>query len=212
MSASAGVVVLGNTYDFFSRTRPRTVRRLAGRGQAKRARETAEKLLRDIIHAYDSVPSLTFRLLVVEDVATGGGGWTFTAENEYKVSCTLYAAAYYSTQVCVDDVLDQILNVGDRPGSLVPFNHTTTSLRGVVEAGQWVAAGQTLSWDTSQRGVEEPRPCIKRLSDPPIYRCVHEPEGVTVAAIRQETGTVLQITLNPLEYCRIGKGGAVFTK
>ncbi|MFI5800860.1 hypothetical protein [Streptomyces sp. NPDC051677] len=211
ISATTGVVVLGNAYNFVSRTRPRTVRRLAGRCQAKQARETAEQLLRGITRAYDAVPSLTFRLLTAEDVSTGGGGWTFTADNEYKVSCTLYVTAYYSTQSDVGDVLDEILTAGDRPGSPIPFSHTTTPLHGAREVGQWVAVGQTLSWDTSQRGVEEPRPCMRQQSDPPVYRCMREPEDMTVATIRQIHGTVLQLMLNPVEYFRIDKDGTKFT-
>ncbi|MGW2050924.1 hypothetical protein ACWCPF_38035 [Streptomyces sp. NPDC001858] len=143
----------------------------------------------------------------MEDVCTGGGGWTFTADNEYKVSCTLYVTAYYSTQGDVGDVLDEILAAGDQPGSLIPFSRTTAPLHGAQETGQLVAVGQTLLWDTPQRAVEEPRPCMRQQSDPPVYRCLREPERMTAATIRQTHGTVLQLGLNPVEYFRIGKHG-----
>ncbi|MEH0547475.1 hypothetical protein QA802_31640 [Streptomyces sp. B21-105] len=207
ISATAGVVVLGNAYDYVNRTRPRTVRRFAGRRQAQQAREAAEQRLRSIVRAYDAVPSLTFRLLTLEDVCTGGGGWTFTADNEYKVSCTLYVTAYYSAQGDVGDVLDEILNAGDQPGSPIPFRHTTTPLKGAREAGQLVAGGQTLSWDSPHCAIEEPRPCTRQQSDPPVYRCLREPEGMTVATIRQTDDTVLQLGLNPVQYFRISRHG-----
>jgi hypothetical protein len=207
VSVTAGVVVVGNTYDYVSRTRPRTVRRLAGSRQTQQARETAEQRLRSIAHAYDAIPSLTLRLLTVEDVCTGGGGWTFTSDNDYKLSCTLYVAAYYSTQGDVGDVLAEILIAGDRRGSVIPFSPTATPLHSAREAGQLLAADQTLSWDTSQHAVEEPRPCMRQQNHPPVYRCLHEPEDMTVTAIRQTYGTVLQLDLNPVEYIRIGKHG-----
>jgi hypothetical protein len=210
VAATAGVVVLGNTYDYLSRTRPRTVRRLAGKRQAQQARETAEHRLRVIARAYDACPSLTLRLLTVEDVCTGGGGWTFTTGNEYKISCTLYFTAYYSAQGDVGDVLHEILTAGDRPGSPIPFSLTTTPLHGAPETGQLLAVGQTLSWDTPRSEVEELRPPMRQQSIWPVYRCLREPQDLSVAAIRQTYGRVLQLTLNPVVYFRIGKRGEVF--
>ncbi|WP_189135912.1 hypothetical protein [Wenjunlia tyrosinilytica] len=208
--ATTGVVVVGNAYDYFSRTRPRTVRRRAGSRPAQQARDRAEQELRGIARAYDACPSLTLRLLTLEDVCTGGGGWTFTSDNDYKVSCTLYFTAYYSTQSEVGDALQEILTAGARPGSPIPFSPAITSLHGARETGQLLAAGQTLSWETSRHAVEEPRPCMRQQSDPPVYRCLHEPEDLTVAAIREAYGTVLQLNLNPVGYFRIGKHGKKF--
>ncbi|MET7892055.1 hypothetical protein [Streptomyces mirabilis] len=210
-SAAAGLIVLGNAYDYVSRTHPRTVRRLAGRHQSQQAREAAEQRLRSIVQAYDAVSSLTLRLLTVEDVCAGGGGWAFTTEYEYKMSCTLYVTSYYSVQGDVGDVLDEILAASDRPGSPISCSRTTL-LPDAREGGQLLSVGQTLLWDTPRCAVEEPRPCMRQQNDPPVYRCLREPADLTMAAIRQTYGTVLRLDLNPVEYFRVGKHGETFTK
>jgi len=202
---AAGLVVLGNVYDQLSRTRPGTVRRLAGGRQAEQARAETEQRLRNIVLAYEAATtSLTLRLLSVEDVCSGGGGWTFTAEGAYKVSCTLYVTAYYSVRGDMGAALSEILAAGDRPGSPMPFGGTALP-PDPRETGQLLAAGQSLAWDTPRRAVEELRPCLRRRNEPPVYRCLREPAELTVSAVRQTYGTVLQLGLNPVVYFRVGR-------
>jgi hypothetical protein len=181
----------------------RTVRRLAGRLDVQTARERAEQHLRDMIHAYGELSSLTLQLVAIEDVCSGGGGWTF-GSSRAKVSCTLYVAAYYTTNQDIDQVLDAILSAGDVNPSLVAFSHTTQP-HALADAHRLFGVGQILTWDTpSGQTVGEVLPC-ERASDPPTYRCLREGDHRTVKAVRSSGGSIFKLELNPLTYYRVGR-------
>jgi hypothetical protein len=203
-TATAGIIVLAKTYDLLTKTRPRTVRRLAGSREAQAARERAEQHLRDIVRAYDALPTLTLGLLTIEDTCSGGGGWTLASDNNSRLSCTLYATAYYTASQDAGTVLDDVLTAGEAPHSLIAFSHSAQPY--ISSETQWLfGTGQTLSWDTpAGRLVGEARPC-RRESDPPIYRCLREGDHNTVDALRSTAGSVFRLELSPVVYYRISR-------
>jgi hypothetical protein len=205
LCASLAIVVLGQTYNFFTNVRPRTVRRLAGSQEAQATREKAEQRLRDIIHAYGALPSLTLRMVAIEDACSGGGGgWALAADNTSKISCTLYATAYYTANQDMGTALDDILTASEAHPSLIAFSRSTQPYA-TAESHLLFEIGQTLTWDTpGGRTVGEARPCA-RESDPPTYRCLREGEHMTVAALRSTYGSVLQLELNPAGYFRTAR-------
>lgn len=202
--AALALVVLARIYDLLTKTRPRTVRRLAGSQEAGAARGRAEQRLRDIIHAYDALPALTLRLVAIEDACSGGGGWTLATDTTSKISCTLHTTAYYTANQHMGRVLDDILTAGEAPHSLIAFSHSTQPYA-MAESHWLFGVGQTLTWDTpAGRTVSEARPCT-RESDPPTYRCLREGDRMSVAALRSTYGSVLQLELNPVNYFRIDR-------
>ncbi|MFD5190019.1 hypothetical protein ACFWMU_18065 [Streptomyces sp. NPDC058357] len=202
--ATVGIVALAQIYGLITKTRPRTLRRLAGSPDAQAAREAAEQQLRAVIHAYGALPSLTLRLVAIEDMCSGGGGWTLATDSTYKVSCTLYATAYYTTGRDMNIVLDNILTAGDPPCSLIAFNHSAQPR--TTRKSHWLCGiGQTLTWDIpAEQVVDEVRPCTRK-SDPPTYRCLREGDHPTVAAMRSTFGTVLKVDLSPVTYFRVDR-------
>ncbi|MGW3172640.1 hypothetical protein [Streptomyces sp. NPDC001153] len=207
-------------------TSPKTVRKLAGSSEAVRARQAEEKHLRDVVRAYAEQNPLTLGLVDVRDECFGGTARQWIDSNgddQYKIKCSLSVTAYYGAdRKHFVSVLDGILAAGDRPGSGVPFNHSSDGQiihyyrqhggqEQEPEAPQLSSASHTLSWDPvrdrnrSYLMVTEPDKC--RASDPPVARCLREPESGTVAAIRSQYGMVFKLDLGHSDYFTMYKDG-----
>ncbi|MFG3136002.1 hypothetical protein ACGFZA_07245 [Streptomyces sp. NPDC048211] len=203
MPAHVGLVTLVTLYDFVKRVRPRKVRELAGSREAEVLRTASEGELRAIALAYGALPSLTLRMLTVEDVCSGGGGWTFASGEDFAVACTLRVRAYYSTTEDMDAVLEDILTEGDTPGSRIVFSHDNEPLV-TPDSGRLYGRGQTVAWDLPACPVEEVA-ARTRACDPPLYRCLCEGDHATVADIRNAHGRVVRLGLHAVRYFRVDR-------
>ncbi len=210
-------------------TSEKTVRKLAGSSEAVKARQEAESASRDTIAAWDANTPLKLGLIAVEDVCAGGKAkeWFFpTGDDQYKIRCTMYVTAYFGADPRrVADTIDGILTAGDRTGSPIPFGHDFQYARTVVdyyrgktrdpqgpgtgEPKELFSAGTvTLNWDqVHTRGtrelIEEPRPCA--TEDPPVRRCLREPESASVADLRRKYGMVFKLTFPAKDYLIVRK-------
>ncbi|MGW0886366.1 hypothetical protein [Streptomyces sp. NPDC002671] len=210
-------------------TSPKTVRKLAGSSEAVKARQTAEKRLRDVVRAYDERTPLTLGLVVVRNECFGGTARQWIDSNGddlYKIKCSLSVTAYYGAdRKHFLSVLDGILTAGERTGSVIPFNHSADGQiiryyrqhRGQeAEVPQLSSASHTLSWDPVRDQhrpylvITEPDKCP--ANDPPVTRCLRDPEAGTVAAIRNRYGMVFKLDLGHTEYFTVYKDGRTSTK
>ncbi|MGW2745031.1 hypothetical protein [Streptomyces sp. NPDC001450] len=176
------------------------------------------------MRAYAERTPLTLGLVVVRDECFGGTARQWIDSNghdQYKIKCSLSVTAYYGAdRKHFVSALDGILTAGDRTGSGIPFNHSSDGQtihyyrqreRQEAEVPQLSSASHTLSWDPvrdrnrSYLMVTEPDKC--RASDPPVIRCLREPESGTVAAIRSRYGTVFRLDLGRSDYFTVYKDG-----
>ncbi|WP_432158347.1 MULTISPECIES: hypothetical protein [unclassified Streptomyces] len=210
-------------------TSPKTVRKLAGSIQAAEARQKTEQNLRDVIHAYADHTPLDLRLVTVRDICRGGTAKEWLdpgGDDQYKIKCSLYVTAYYSAAPqSMGDVLDGILDAGDRPASHIPFGHDDYRSNLVdyyrqhgpnplgpaaPEPTHMTDPSQTLSWDPIHDHnpglqIQEPDECLR--DDPPVTRCVNEPESETVAGIRKRYGMAFKLDLGSSDYYTVFKNG-----
>ncbi|WP_328535412.1 hypothetical protein [Streptomyces sp. NBC_00344] len=209
-------------------TSPEEVRTLAGSSEAVQARQREEARLRSVVRAYADTP-LTLALVTVRDTCAGGSAkeWFFqTGDDTYRIDCSLVVTAYYGADPeRMGDIVDAILTAGDRPGSLISFGHDqyrrnlVDYYRGhgpnplgphAQEPGILSDLSQSLTWDPVHDHnphllTQEPDRCIRH--DPPVTRCLHEPESRTVAAIRKRYGSVFGLELGSADYYKVFKSG-----
>ncbi|MEV1051459.1 hypothetical protein [Streptomyces sp. NPDC049887] len=72
------------------------LRKLAGEGQAVRARQETEENLRTLVNAYDGT-TLSLGLLIMEDRCMGGAAREYffqSGDDQYRIRCRLTATAY----------------------------------------------------------------------------------------------------------------------
>ncbi|WP_371792307.1 hypothetical protein OG285_25280 [Streptomyces sp. NBC_01471] len=210
-------------------TSPEEVHKLAGSSDAVQARQQTEGNLLSVVRAYADHTPLTLALVTVRDTCHGGSAkeWFFqTGDDTYKIACSLGVTAYYGADPKrMGDVIDGILTAGDHHGSLISFGHDQYR-RNLVDyyrghgpnpAGPQAPEPSTLS-DTSQSltwdpvhdrnpptRIQEPDQCLQ--NDPPVTRCLHEPESATVAAIRKKHGMVFKLELGSANYYKVYKNG-----
>ncbi|GHB69485.1 hypothetical protein GCM10010331_66800 [Streptomyces xanthochromogenes] len=215
---------------------PEEVRGLAGDAEVQRRRTEAESRLRAVVDAYAEQTPLGLGLVRVSDRCVGGVArelFEQTGRDEYRIRCEMRVTAYYGADPRrVGDVLDGILDAGDRYASVetgdatIPFRHRNQYgllvdyYRGTgpgpngpngPEPCMLSAPDQTLSWD-AVRGIgsrrtlvdEEPDCCTE--SDPPLVRCLREPEARSVADIRRQCGMVFKLELSTVMYHRVPRG------
>ncbi|MFJ4717406.1 hypothetical protein [Streptomyces sp. NPDC088785] len=212
-----GALLLALTACGAGATSEKTVRSLAGGAEAVRARTAAETARRDAIAAWDDDTPLTLGMVVVEDRCAGGEAQELfsSGDDRYEIRCLLYVSAYFGADPRrAADTLDGVLDAGDRETSVIPFGHDFLYARKVVdyyrgrtgdpqgpgtgEPSELDAAGDvTLDWDQvrgagTRRLIEEPRPCAPHA--PPVRRCLREPAGADVAALRRTYGMVFRLT------------------
>lgn len=212
-------------------TSPKTVRALAGGGEAVRARQQVEQGIRESITDWDAHTALTLGLVTVDDSCVGGRAteWFFQdGDDQYKIRCTMYVTAYFGADPHqVADTIDGILTAGDPDGSLIPFDHDFIYATEVVDyyrgkkgdpqgpgTGEptelFSAATATLDWDqVRQNGkrelIEEPPACSP--SDPPVRRCLREPAGAGVTTMRRKYGMVFKLSFPSTNYFTVYKDG-----
>lgn len=201
---------------------PQEVRRLAGSAKAEEARHRTEARLRAAVREYVDHTSLEVGLVVLRDTCAGGAAkqWIDSNGNDtYKVSCSMEITAYFGANPKrISSVLDEVLTAGERPGSQIPFTH---AINGAVldyyrrpgadgqtettrlDNGEHILDWDTLFHDRPPSKIEEPQACF--ADDPPVRRCVREPEAATVTAIRQRYGMVFKFWLSMPEYFKIPK-------
>jgi hypothetical protein len=203
------------------------VRALAGSPQAVEARDAAEQRLRAAVRAYADHTALNLRLVSVRDQCLGGEAtrrFDPDGYDPYKIKCSLSISAYYGADPKrAGDLLDSILDEGDRTGSPIAFDHDHYRDRLVAyyrgqevnpigadadEPTQLSNTDQTLSWDpvhdrSPHRLVQEQDACPDH--DPPVLRCVLEPKSETVAAIRERYGMVFKLDLSAPDYYKVQK-------
>jgi hypothetical protein len=205
-------------------TSEKTARKLARSPQAVKARQDAEARMRKAIASWNTYTPLTLGLITVDDVCIPGQvrQWFFSSgDDQYKIRCHMYVTAYFGADPRrMADTIDGILSAGDRPGSVVPFGHDFQYARNVVdyyrgkpgdpqgpgtgEPNQLKSAGPvSLNWDQvitrgTRKLIEEPRPCAP--ADPPMRRCVREPEDTRVAELRHRYGAVFKLTFATSAY------------
>ncbi|WP_147481242.1 hypothetical protein [Streptomyces shenzhenensis] len=213
---------------------PKTVRKLAGSAEAVAARDKTEKILRAVVQAYSDHTPLALGLVVVRDVCRGGTNkqWFDSAgDDQYKIKCSLYVTAYYGADPRrMGDVLDGVMDAGDRPASQIPFDHggyrsnlveyyrengPNPSGPGAPEPTQMSDPSQILSWDpvhdhNTRLLIEEPEECP--YNDPPVVRCSTEPEAGTVAQIRRRYGMVFKLDLGSSDYYIVYRSGQSHTR
>ncbi|MFF4119408.1 hypothetical protein [Streptomyces sp. NPDC001714] len=199
---------------------PKEVRKLAGSTEAVQARQKTESRLRDVVRAYDEHTPLTLAIVVVRDTCLGGKGkqwFDSNGDDQYKIRCSMWVTAYYGAdQKRIVPVLDGVLTAGDRTGSIIPFTHDTYGQfveyyrghGGHGEVPELSLPDHTLSWDPVRDRrpdlmVKEPGKCP--TDDPPLTRCVREPDAETVAAIRKQYGMVFKLDLASPEYYKVSK-------
>ncbi|MFF1836058.1 hypothetical protein ACFVXE_17895 [Streptomyces sp. NPDC058231] len=213
------------------------MRRLADGPQAARARQDAEKHLRDVVHTYDKDTGLTLAMVTVDDSCGTGAESVWPSEDDrYRIRCTLAVAGYYGADPDrIGDELNGIFSAGDRhtsgtaPDGSIPFGHDDYRTKLVAyyrgkgpnpvgpatqEPRLVSDPSQTLEWDAVRsRGhrslIEEPPACAK--SDPPVRRCFHEPEPRAVADIRRRYGMVFRLTESHVQYYEVYKDGRTYT-
>ncbi|MCC5475615.1 hypothetical protein [Streptomyces barringtoniae] len=214
-------------------TSPEEVRKLAGSARAVHARQAAQDRLRDVVQAYAEDTPLGPDMVVMRDTCFGGTAKQWLESNgddAYKIRCSMRVSAYFGVDPKrIGSVLDGILAAGDRPQSLIAFghdyyrSHLVGYYRGhgpnpsgpdAPEPTQLFDATQTLSWDpvhdrNPRLLVGEPEQCPK--NDPPVTRCLREPESESVAGIRQRHGMVFKLELGSTEYYEVAKDGHVVT-
>ncbi|NUT25091.1 MAG: hypothetical protein HOV84_04010 [Streptomyces sp.] len=202
-------------------------RELAGSPAAVKARQDTEERLRAVARAYADRTPLALGLIVVRDVCLRGEArQVFDPDgyDPYKIKCSLRVSAYYGAgPKQMGNILDSMLDEGDRTGSLITFghdyfrDHLVAYYRGKgpnpigadsEEPTQLSDPSQTLSWDpvrdrNSHRTVQEPDACPE--NDPPVTRCVLEPKAKTVAALRKQYGMVFQLDLATAEYYEVSR-------
>lgn len=204
-------------------TSPETVRTLAGGPEAVAARERAERNLRATVEAYAEHTPLALGLVVVHDECLGGRARRWLdpdGAERYRIRCSMRVTAYYSADPeRIVSVLDGILAAGDRTGSEIAFTHDVDGplvdqYRGggnqEPEMVELSAPEQTLSWDPVRDDrphlvVKEPEGCP--VGEPPLTRCVREPESGTVATVRKRYGMVFKLALTAPDYYRVLKKG-----
>ncbi|MFI8347236.1 hypothetical protein [Streptomyces sp. NPDC085596] len=221
--ALAAVVVMALSACSADRaTSPEEVRRLAGSAKAAEARRGAEDQLRAAVREYVDHTSLDLGLVVLRDTCSGGAAKQWLESNgddTYKINCYMSITAYFGAEPKrVASVLDEVLDAGERPGSHIPFTRAGYgALRdyyrhpgagGQTEPARMDAGAYSLSWDTlfhdrPPMTVEEPETCF--ADDPPVRRCVREPEAASVAGIRKRHGTVFQLSLSVPQYFKVPK-------
>ncbi|WP_189957000.1 hypothetical protein [Streptomyces alanosinicus] len=191
----------------------KTVRKLAGSPEAVKTRRRAEAGLREVVQAYVEHTPLKLGQVVVNDTCEGGTarGWLETRDSDlYKIRCGLGITAYFGADPKhIVPVLDGILTAGDQG---IPGIHFTHEVDGPIigyyrkpydrhdpEVPSRGIGSGSLSWDPirdrhrTELFISEPTsPCE---NDPPVKRCLHEPEAATVAAIRNQYGMVFQLDL-----------------
>lgn len=203
---------------------PEEVRELVGSSGAVEARQKAEAELRSIVRAYDDQTALTLGLVVVRDDCIGGTARQWIDSNgddRFKVQCRLRVTAYYGADPKnFVSTLDGILTAGDRTGSGIPFTHEIDGSlidhyraddKQDPEIPSLSSGSDTLSWDPirdkhrSSLWIEEPDPC--HPVDPPVTRCLREPETGTVDSIRSQYGMVFELGLGHSTYYTVYKDG-----
>ncbi len=210
-------------------TSEKTVRKLASSPEAVKARHEAESAGRSTIATWESETPLTLGLVVIEDICIGGRDteWLLpTGDDKYKIRCAMAISAYFGADPrMVADTIDGVLSAGDRPGSPIPFNRDFVYARTVVdyyrgnsEASSGSNAveptellsteGVALNWDqvrgdNGRELIDEPRSCTPH--DPPIRRCIQEPESTSIRDLRRQYGMVFKITIPVKNYHTIRK-------
>lgn len=198
------------------------LRKLAGEGQAVRARQETEENLRTLVKAYDRT-TLNLGLLIMEDRCVGGAAREYffqSGDDQYRIRCWLTATAYYTApRDELVEVLTSIGKEGDRFDSLITFDRDSVRYplayyrnRGKVGGKsqpmepQLSAVSTKLTWDHlySEKPIPESQPCSR--DDPPVRRCWHEPTDTSIRALRQR-GMVFQLSLSPKEYHYVMKSG-----
>lgn len=207
-------------------TSPKEVRKLAGSAQALHAREETESRLRGVVRAYADHTPLTLGMVVVRDTCLGGKAkqlFDSNGDDAYKIRCSMQVTAYYgAAPERIVSVLDGILAAGDHTGSGIPFTHDANGTfvdryrdhAGGLEETELSIPWHTLSWDPVREHqphlmIQEPDACP--ADDPPVIRCLREPEAQTVAALRKRYGMVFELDLIEPEYYRVSKKGHVYT-
>jgi hypothetical protein len=207
------------------------VRELGGSSQAVEARDAAEQRLRAAVRPYADHTALNLGLASVRDQCLGGEAtrrFDPDGYDPYKIKCSLSISTYYGADPKrAGDVLNGILDEGDRPGSSIAFGHDHYRDRLVAyyraqdvnpvgadadEPTQLSNTDQTLSWDpvldrSPHRLVQERDACPDH--DSPVLRCMLEPKSETVAAIRERYGMVFKLDLSAPDYYKVQKDGPV---
>lgn len=212
-------------------TSPEEVRELAAGPPAREARKEVEDHFRTAVRAYDERTPLALGLVTVHDTCFGGAAkeWFFqTGDDQFRIRCSMRLTAYYGGDPQrIGDVLDGVLTAGDHDASAFPpgpilFGHGDYRGRLVdyyrgkgpnptgpnaPEPVQLSLHPQDLSWDTLRSSprtpVEESYPCTE--DDPPVTRCLREPESRTVADIRKQYGMVFKLEMSGSDYYRLFK-------
>ncbi|MBT2421914.1 hypothetical protein J7F01_14915 [Streptomyces sp. ISL-22] len=198
------------------------VRKLAGSQEAMQARLQAEKDIRALVNAFGTNTRLVHGLTVVQDTCVGGVARQYffqDGDDQYKIRCWLTGTAYYTApRSDLIDVLTSIEVEGERAGSLVPFDRDSLRYSLAYYRNDGKVDGQrilephlreptlTLEWDHlySSTQITEVEPC--QSDDPPVYRCLREPEQATIRQLR-ERGMVFKLSISPREYYYVTKSG-----
>lgn len=212
-------------------TSPKTVRKLAVSAEAVKAREQVEQEIRKTITDWDAHTALTLGLVTVDDLCVGGRAKELffqDGDDLYKIRCTMYVNAYFgASPQHVSDTIDSILTAGDPDGSPIPFGHdfiyatkVVDYYRGKTGDPQGPGTGEpnelfsgatvTLNWDqVRQNGkrelIEELPACSP--SDPPVHRCLREPDSTSVTNLRRKYGMVFKLTFPSRDYFIVYKDG-----